>query len=72
MSKYEFKFRGKKYYADAPMLTPDQLDRIIGASRTLNTRLIFVRGTFAKPVEGKLDLSRPGQIEEIPTGTVKG
>lgn len=67
-------FRGKTYYADAPELTPLQIDNLLGAARTPGTRLILVRGTSAKPVVGRVVISDSGttRLEEIPLSTQKG
>jgi hypothetical protein len=69
---YKLRFRGKDYFVNAPMVTPQELERLIGAARTPNSRLIMVRGTTAVPVSGSVDASEAPQLEEIPTGTVKG
>jgi hypothetical protein len=69
---YKLRFRGKDYYVNAPMVTPEELNKLIGAARTPNSRLIMVRGTTAVPVRGNVDASENPQIDEIPTGTVKG
>lgn len=69
---YKLRFRGKDYFVNAPMVTPQELEKLIGAARTPNSRLIMVRGTTAVPVRGNVDLTENSQLEEIPTGTVKG
>ena len=54
------------------MVTPQELEKLIGAARMPNSRLIMVRGTTAVPVNGNVDASDTPQLEEIPMGTIKG
>lgn len=72
MEQHKFKFRGKEYYANAPVLTEKELDSIIGTARTPNSRLVTVRGSTAVPIKDKINLEERPIIEEIPRGTVKG
>ncbi|MCX6580010.1 MAG: hypothetical protein NT166_07480 [Candidatus Aminicenantes bacterium] len=72
MEQHKFKFRGKEYYANAPVLTEKELDNIVGTARTPNSRLVIVRGSTAVPLTEKINLDERPIIEEIPRGTVKG
>lgn len=74
MTPIQFRFKDKTYYANAPVLTEQQLNDIVGAARAPNTRLIFVQGNTVRMIAGGtgVNVTDPGTVAEIPKSTAKG
>lgn len=65
-------FQGKEYFHNAQILKPEDLERLIGAARTPNSRLILVKGNQATPIDGPFAAGETDRVHEVPKGTRKG
>src|SRR5262245_46286616 len=70
--QFRFTVNGREFFADAPVLDQAALNRIAGAARSPNSRLISVRASGNYVVADRVDVRRDAVLEDIPAATEKG